>query len=360
MSASSRSRVSWTLAHAWHSDSDHAALDICAAELARIGVDFAGTSDASTADAMKMHGFEIIEALERRAPQVADLRAAAASQDWRARLDKRALRFMVHGDAVFGVPVNIHQSNCLWAHEPTAAAIVSENGEDPGDLDAWLRQAGRHIAKPLAIGNEPWQIGILFESLALARLGAVAYEEAFVQLRADTLGGRAMVAVLEQLGRWREHVDDELIGCPWREQLAAVNAGSAAVMVMGDWVSARPPAAVRRLHVDGFLGESIFVVDFFVPLMRTSADLTRTVAAALTRTDFQERFSAAKGSVPAVVDLPRASKQAQGRIDAPSLTFDQCCSVATKTRLLEVVADHFNHRRDAVRTAEALARLGNA
>jgi hypothetical protein len=102
------------------------------------------------------------------------------------------------------------------------------------------------------------------------------------------------------------------------------------------------------------------VVDFFVPLARGGTDLAEWVAAALTRADFQERFSAAKGSVPAVVDFPRAQNQSPARIDAPSLTFDQCCSVATKTRLLEVVADHFNHQRDSVRTAEALARAASA
>ena len=352
--------VTWTLAHAWNSDSDHAALHVCAAELARIGVGFAGTSDVSTANAIKMHGFEIVDTLQAATLQLADVRAAAASQDWHARLDARALRFMIHGDAVFGIPLNIHQSNCLWAHEPTAAAISSANCEGAGDLDAWLRQAGQHIDKPLAIGNEPWQIGILFESLSLAMLGAQAYEEAFVQLRADTLGCRAMVGVLEQLSRWRDLVDDQLIARPWREQLAAVNAGHAAVMVMGDWVSAKPPAAVRRLHVEGFRSEAIFVVDFFVPLMRGGADLAERIAAALTRTGFQERFSSAKGSVPAVVDLPRALNRSAGRVDAPSLTFDQCCSVATKTRLLEVVADHFNHRRDSVRTAQELARAASA
>lgn len=360
MSNSPEAGVTWTLAHAWHSDSDHAALDVCAAELAQIGVGFAGTSDLSAASAVKMHGFEIVDALQAATLQLADVRAAAASQEWRDRLDARALRFMVHGDAVFGIPLNIHQSNCLWSHEPTAAAIASANCEGQSDLDAWLRQAGQHIAKPLAIGNEPWQIGILFESLSLALLGAAAYEDAFVNLHAETLGGLAMVAVLEKLGRWRDLVNDELAARPWREQLAAVNAGHAAVTVMGDWVSAKPPAAVRRLHVDGFGPETIFVVDFFVPLMRGGADLAQRVAVALTRTDFQERFSVAKGSTPAVVDFPRTQNQSPARIDAPSLTFDQCCSVATKARLLAVVADHFNHRRDSARTAEALARAVSA
>ena len=352
--------ATWTLAHAWHSDSDHAALDVCAARLAEMGVGFAGTSDISAANAVKMHGFEIVDALRAAKLRLADLRAVALDEDWRSRLDARALRFMEHGDDVFGVPLNIHQSNCLWAHKDTAAAIDASLGRSTIELDAWMRLAARRIAKPLAIGSEPWQIGILFESLSLAALGAGGYEEAFVQLSADALGGLAMVGVLDQLKAWRDFVDDDLIACPWREQLAAVNAGAAAVMVMGDWVSAAPPVNVRRLHVDGLRAETIFVVDFFVPLLHGGADLAERVAAALTETDFQTRFSAVKGSTPAVVAAQRAPSRSDWRIDAPSLTFDQCCSVATKTRLLDVVADHFIHRRDSTSTAAALASVVGA
>ncbi len=70
-----------TLAHAWHSDSDKAALDVCAAELAGIGIRFAGTSNAATANAVKMHGFEIVDALQAATLQLADLRSIAARQD---------------------------------------------------------------------------------------------------------------------------------------------------------------------------------------------------------------------------------------------------------------------------------------
>src|SRR5437763_1485707 len=101
----------WTLAHAWHSDSDKAALEVCAAELAGIGIRFAGTSNAATANAVKMHGFEIVDALRAATLQLADLRSIAARQDWDTRVDPRALRFMRHGERMFGIPLNIHQSN---------------------------------------------------------------------------------------------------------------------------------------------------------------------------------------------------------------------------------------------------------
>lgn len=356
MSADPNDRATWTLAHAWHSDSDHAALDVCASELASVGVGFAGTSDVSSANAVKMHGFEILDALRAAQLQLADVRGVASALDWRSHLDPRAMRFMQHGNATFGIPLNIHQSNCLWSHAATAAAIDAAHDQQPLDLDAWIRQAAKRIVKPLAIGSESWQIGILFESLSLTVLGAEDYEQAFVHLSADALCGRAMVEILDRLKVWRDLVDDDRIALPWREQLAAVNAGAAAVMVMGDWVSAAQPANVQRLHVDGFRTETIFVVDFFVPLTRGGVDLAERVATALTGADFQARFSAVKGSTPAVIDPSHVPNTSDGRIDAPSLTFDQCCSVATKTRLLGVVADHFVHRRDSARTAEALAR----
>ena len=360
MTADLDATVTWTLAHAWHSDSDHAALDVCAAELAKLGIGFAGTSDLAEANAVKMHGFEIIDALRASKPRLADLRGVAASQGWSSLLDPRALSFMGHGGAVFGIPLNLHQSNCLWANKGSTAVIDAAHSQTPMNLDAWLRQAATRIAKPLAVGSESWQIGILFESLALTVLGAESYEEAFVQLSAGALGGRAMAEVLERLKGLREFVDDERIALPWRDQLAAVNAGDAAAMVMGDWVSAAPPANVQRLHVDGFRGETIFVVDFFVPVLHGGVDLAERVAVALTGPDFQTRFSAVKGSTPAVLRAQQTRNPSDLRIDAPSLTFDQCCSVTTKARLLDIVADHFIHRRDSARTATALASAAQA
>ena len=359
MNTTAPPRETWALSHAWRGESDKAALALCAAELDKLGIAFADAPDLASADAVKMHGFEIVDALHAGQPRLADLRDVAGSDDWRSRIDPRPLRFMEHGGAVHGIPVGIHQSNCLWAHAPIAASVAAEQAGRALDLMSWLRAAARHATRPLAIGGDPWSVGILMESVLLATAGPQVYERAFVRLEPGALGGREMIQALERLAELRDFVDDERLARPWRSQLDDVRNGEAAVMVMGDWVGARLPESLVRLRVDGFRDECIFIADFFVPLHRDGSTLARRVAAALTGTDFQARFSKTKGCLAAVLAAQGATPESSRRIDAPSLTLDQCCSVPTKTRLLAIVADHFVHRRDAARTATTLAGIAS-
>ena len=350
----------WTLCHAWHSDSDRAALALCAAQLRSAGVEFRETSAMRDAGAVKMHGHELLDAVKHGQPKPTDLRRTADAEQWAARIDPRAWQFMSQDDAVHGIPVAIHQSNCLWAHRETARD-VARAGEQPGKgLLSWLLAATRHCSAPLAIGTEPWQVGILLESLCLAVGGPSLYREAFVRLSPEALESAAMIHVLEQVQAAREFVDGERMERPWREQLDDVHEGRAALMLMGDWVSAGVPDGVERLRIDGFREENVFIVDFFVPITADTDPIVGRVAAALTQPAFQARFSAIKGSKPALLDAYDQTGDAAPRIDVPSLTFDQCCSVPTKLALLEIVADDFVHRRSASVTAASLASRARA
>jgi glucose/mannose transport system substrate-binding protein len=342
-------RHRWALKHAWHSESDRAALALCAEELGRIGVEFADAAGLADADAVKLHGFELVEAVREGALRLVDLRAVARDEAWTSRVDPRAWAFMVHGEAVHGIPMGIHRSNCVWANP----GIADEIGAVPVDLLAWLRLASRRVAKPLAIGREPWQVGILFETLCLAALGRTAYARAFVDLDPGTLGGREMTRVLERLLEFREWVDDARLDAPWRTHLDDVHAGRAAAMLTGDWVRASGKD-VRRLDVDDVRGRRVYIVDLFVPV-GSSDEVSRRVAAALTASGFQARFSKIKGSTPAVGD---GRDRDEAIVDAPSLTFDQCCPVRIKQSMLAVVAEHFAMRRKADATAARLAEFG--
>lgn len=343
----------WALKHAWSGATDRAALALCAQALARIGVDFVDAVQADEADGVKLHGFELVEALRDGQLAIDDLRDVATREGWAARIDPRAWRFMAREGAVHGIPMALHQSNCAWANVRLADAVTAEGPVESIDLVAWLERARRAMPKPLAIGREAWQVGILFESLALARLGAEAYRRAFVALDAEAMGGTAMVRVLEALLAVREFVDDTRLDVPWRSLLADVSEGRAGVMLMGDWVRASG-LALRRLEVAGLKEACIDIVDLFVPI--GGSPRSPAVAAALTASDFQGRFAQVKGSAPAVADAPGYRAFAQGA-DVPSLTFDQCCTVRTKQALLAVVADHFVARRDAKATAVRLAEV---
>jgi hypothetical protein len=351
--------ASWTLCHAWHSASDLAALDLCAEELAKLGIEFRQSSGSTDADAIKLHGFELLEAIDEGTLRPVDLGTVANAQAWPSRIDPRAWRFMRHGRRIHGIPMALHQSNCLWANATLAASLENENPGTRGDLLGWLRAAGRHADKPLAIGREPWQIGILFESLCLAVLGTETYSRAFERLESDALGGSGMVEVLERLIEARAHVDDDRLNVSWRSRLDGIGDGEPAVMAMGDWVGAATPPGVQRLRIDGFDNPSIFIADFFVPVGEQHAETSFRAASALTSADFQARMSEVKGSCAPILEAQTLRCESIAT-DVPSLTFDQCCGVRAKLALLDIVADHFLNRRSPAITAAALAEIGLA
>ena len=350
MNTPSSPGTDWTLRHAWSSETDRAALRVAADELARQGIRFADAAAGATANAVKMHGFELVEAVRGAAPAPIDLGATAAAERWSERLDPRVWRFMTHGAAICGIPVALHQSNGLWAHGAIVDAVPAGGG-----LADWLANAAHIVAKPLAIGADPWQVGLLFESVALGVLGAAGYEQALVAQDPAALAGPGMVRVLDELLRLREHVDDGQLAQPWRTQFARVAERRAGVIVMGDWVGAALPGAMRRLRVDGFRDECVFVADFFVPVVDGAQSLSARVAKTLTGADFQARFAMTKGCQPPLLAAQSPFANTPTRIDAPSLTLDQCCGLRRKQALLAIAADHFVHRRDSARTARLLA-----
>lgn len=339
---------SWRLRHAWHSQSDLATLDLCARRLAEEGIAFAHAAPGDEPDALKLHGFELVEAVRRGDFAFADLRDVASTHAWESHVDRRAWQFMRHGDAVFGIPVAIHQSNVLWTNPSLGEAV----GDRP-DLMSWFESAAKLSRTPLAVGREPWQIGILFETLFAAQ-GEESYRRTLVDLEPEAFEAAPALAVLEQLRALRDRVDERQLDLPWRRSLELVDAGAPVAMLMGDWVFAAKQRNVRRVALVP-TAPTVYVVDFFVPVAGAGDAGHARVAAALTDIDFQGVLAAEKGGAPAVVARPPALSVPTDRRSLPSFTFDQCCAMSIKQAILAIVAEHFLQRMPAGVTARRLA-----
>jgi glucose/mannose transport system substrate-binding protein len=259
----------------------------------------------------------------------------------------------------------VHRANAAWVNPPCARRIGGAAPRHIPALSAWLEQARRRIAAPLAVGAEPWQIGVLFESVLLAVAGGTTYRRAFVEQDPAVWAEPQATEAVASFLRLRDFVDDDAMALPWQGQLARVQRGEAAMQVMGDWVRATEGAGLVEWAVPGTAAWFVAVVDFFVPLAHASATLSHPVAAALTAAPFQYAFALAKGCLPAVQDAwgvidPRRYRGID--VEAmvlPSLTFDQCCGVARKQALLAIVANCFIERRSASVCTLALADLAH-
>lgn len=340
----------WLLSHMWTSPSDRAALALCADQLAGYGVGFGDAHAPDAPNAVKLHGGEMVERLRHSPHSLADLRPLAVARQWQRRVDPRAWHYMFHDDKVTGIPIAIHRANMGWANSALAESIARSGAEQGATLWEWLTAAARQVPRPLAVGREPWQIGILFESLLVAADRAT-YRRIFVEEEHGLFDSRLVRQVLDRLKALSDFVDEARMALPWRAQLELVDRGAAALTLMGDWVRVAGAQCTRALDLADFRVCGLHVIDFFCPVSSTPYDLTARVADALTQPGFASRLAEVKGSEPALSGNPNG----QVSMSLPSLTFEQCRGTAVTQTWLEVLADHFLSGRTSHRTARLLA-----
>jgi len=342
--------VRWTLRHAWRSEADLAALALCREQLLLAGIALADAAPGETPGAIKMHGMEIEGARAAGREALCDLGNVAIRADWPRALPAVARKYMVDAERWHGIPMGIHRANMAWVNRALAAKIGMPVPADFTGFRAWLRQAQRHVETPLAVGAEPWQVGVLFEAVVLGGAGASLYEQAFVRLRPSVWRDPSMRLALENFLSLRPFADDRRMQQDWASQLAAVRDGRAAVQVMGDWARTCAGEELVEWVAPGTAAWFVAIVDYFVPLAQGSAAVAERAALALTEPEFQARFARRKGCLPAMGPC----LQADGASFVPSFTFDQCCAVQTRRALQSVVADHFVRGSDASTLARAL------
>ncbi|MCV6614602.1 MAG: ABC transporter substrate-binding protein, partial [Cellvibrionaceae bacterium] len=127
---------------------------------------------------------------------LSELDDIATEQQWDKALPPIIAKDMKYNGHYVAVPVNIHRVNWLWINprifEKAGATI-------PTTLDELLEAAQTIKAAgytAIAHGGERWQDATVFESIALAFLGAKQYHKAFVEHDPQVLSGQAMIDAL--------------------------------------------------------------------------------------------------------------------------------------------------------------------
>jgi len=343
--------VEWRLWHAWRSRGDVAALDACRRRLASAGIVLADATSSADAQALKLHGIELLEFAQRDRERLIDLRDVAAEQHWAERVDPRAWAFMADGDAVFGIPIVIHRANCLWSSRSLADQLPPADG-----LLHWLHMASHHVTFPLVVGRDPWRIGVIFEML-LAAAGGDAYQRLLTTPQPADDRVELLRPILSQMSQLREFVDERLLELSWSEALSHVADDGAGAMVMGDWAASSGLCELTLVDLGPRYRTNVHVVDFFTPVGANGEEALRRVAGLLADPTFQSELAGLKGARPAVyLGRPDDSHEAS----VPSFVFDQCCALDVKQSVLPLIAEHFLERRavdeSAVRIGLALSK----
>ncbi|MFM4937100.1 ABC transporter substrate-binding protein [Aeromonas veronii] len=246
-----------------------------------------------------------------------DLSPMAEHLGWYSQMPPMVRATLSQNGALMAVPTGIHRVNWLWLNRK----VFERNKLTPPTSWAQFVTVADQLKKrgitPLAIGNEPWQLAVLFETVALGEGGKEFYRKAFLEQDSATLTGPDMVRVLTRFQQLRAYVPQKYAGLKWHQATNLLESGGAAMQVMGDWVKGelsagnyRPGEDIACLPSPGSAGLFSYNLDSIAMFkQRDPAQLQAQgdLAQLLMTPKFQEEFNRVKGSIPALTN-PDMSK----------------------------------------------------
>ncbi|MCF7743060.1 ABC transporter substrate-binding protein [Aeromonas veronii] len=246
-----------------------------------------------------------------------DLSPMAEHLGWYSQMPPMVRATLSQNGALMAVPTGIHRVNWLWLNRKIFERNKLTPPTDWAKFVTVADQLKKRGITPLAIGNEPWQLAVLFETVALGEGGKEFYRKAFLEQDSATLTGPDMVRVLTRFQQLRAYVPQKYAGLKWHQATNLLESGGAAMQVMGDWVKGelsagnyRPGEDIACLPSPGSAGLFSYNLDSIAMFkQRDPAQLQAQgdLAQLLMTPKFQEEFNRVKGSIPALTN-PDMSK----------------------------------------------------
>ncbi|HHQ4766205.1 TPA: ABC transporter substrate-binding protein [Aeromonas veronii] len=239
-----------------------------------------------------------------------DLSPMAGHLGWYSQMPPMVRATLSQNGALMAVPTGIHRVNWLWLNRKIFERNKLAPPTDWAQFVTVADQLKKRGITPLAIGNEPWQLAVLFETVALGEGGKEFYRKAFLEQDSATLTGPDMVRVLTRFQQLRAYVPQKYAGLKWHQATNLLESGGAAMQVMGDWVKGelsagnyRPGEDIACLPSPGSAGLFSYNLDSIAMFkQRDPAQLQAQgdLAQLLMTPKFQEEFNRVKGSIPAL------------------------------------------------------------
>lgn len=308
-----------------------------------------------------------------------NLDSIANDDQWNTKLPDFVRQRLSYQGHYVAVPIGIHRVNWLWANPQVFARLkLSPPTSWPEFLDTADRLKHEGIV-PLAIGNDSWQLMILFESIVLGEAGSDFYRQAFVQANPAVLRSAEMIRVLTLFHQLRDDVPDDFASVNWNEATHMLMSGTAAMQIMGDWAKSELPVVQHGeiqpicLPAPGTRGKFAYNVDsiamFDVQDSEKQQAQTQLVRMIM-QPQFQQTFNRVKGSIPVYLNDPLhnfdqcaqdSSQELQRAMKTNNLVPSMAESMANtndvKTALADVLTSYFNDPNgNANQAAEQLAR----
>lgn len=247
--------------------------------------------------------------------QLRRLDSVSSKNDWANVFPAYVQSTIRRNGHFYAVPLGIHNYSAIFF----SWTVFKKSGVDsaPGNIDeliADLRKARDHGFVPVAVGQQDWEIKIIFDSLLLG----VAGKERFLRLYRDhdlaLAASPELTSVLTYLGEVRDLAEPSLQAPTWSDATRQVISNRAAVQFMGDWAEGEfiarglsagkdfgclPGIGVRPVQT-AMIGGDVWVFPKTDELAKVNAQ--NLLAEVATDPTVQIAFSREKGSIPARLD----------------------------------------------------------
>lgn len=241
-----------------------------------------------------------------------DLEQLANQEHWRSQLYPIARAVNQFEGRFVATPVTIHRLNWMWVNHDVLRQYSLSPPDNWEALIDTFKTLKRHNVQPLAIGNDQWQIALLFENLAFGYGGADYYRRAFMDMDEHTLRSATTFEVLSLFREISRLIQPTISHIRWDEATQLLIEGKHAFQFSGDWVLGEllakhvaAPEAIGCYQAPAKHTGFIYNMDSFALFnsARSSRKTANTLARALSSKAFLTAFNQAKGALPARKDI---------------------------------------------------------
>ncbi len=236
----------------------------------------------------------------------------AKQQQWAKVLPEIVQQVNQYQGQYVAVPLTIHRTNWLWANKVLLGKHNLSVPDNWPELIRVMKQLKQKGIRPLALGDDAWQVAMLFENLALAVGGKNYYQSAFRDLSAAALASPQTLEALRLFRQISGLVEEAGSYASWERGSEALAKGEVVFQFSGDWVlgelqalKARVPEQIACLPMPGTRDYFTYNMDSFVFFAQSSQDDSQfsKLTKLLSAPEFVKDFNRLKGSLPARQDI---------------------------------------------------------
>ncbi|WP_114765115.1 ABC transporter substrate-binding protein [Vibrio rhodolitus] len=236
----------------------------------------------------------------------------AAAQNWDEHLYPLTVDINKTDNGYVALPITLHRLNWLWVNHELLATLQLEVPKTWPEMFNAMEKAKQHNVIPLAIGEQAWQVALLFESLVIATGGVDFYYKALVELQRDHIDTEQMRLALRQLRRVSSLVPTQQPNQNWDTATQNLLDNQALFQLGGDWIlgdllaaDVKVPQQVGCYPAPQSHNTFLYNMDSFIFMDAAGFTQQQATQAANVLADktFQANFNKIKGSIPVRTDI---------------------------------------------------------